>query len=135
MNESIERRISDQYREVEDEKEIVKYFNTGSNEGLPNFLLQNNYTPFCSITTTRKKYQKDGFGIDLDSMDFGYTLAEIEYMTDDESGIQEVTHSIIKFAEKHSINTHSMVRGKVVEYLRTNNPVHFQALIDAKVIK
>ena len=134
MNESIENRISDQYRELDIEDDILAYFNA-RNIPVKDFLTTSGYKPFCSVTTTRRKYKKDGFGIDLDIMDFGYTLAEIEYMTDDESKIKEATQSIIKYAQKYDIDTNAIIRGKVAEYLRLNNPTHFQALIDAKVIK
>ncbi len=120
MNESIEKRISDQYLELDNEKDILS---------------ASDYKPFCSVTTTRRKYKKDDFGIDLDIMDFGYTLAEIEYMTEDVAKIKEATQSIIEFAKKHHIDTKAVIRGKIVKYLELNNPAHFQALINAKVIK
>lgn len=135
MNESIKNRVSDQYRELDNERDILQYFRSGINKSLADFLNQSRYEPFCFITTTRKKYKKNNFSIDLDSMDFGYQIAEIEYMTDDESKIQESTESIITFAKKHYINTDAVVRGKVVEYIRLNNPRHFQILIEAQVIK
>ena len=129
-------RVSDQYRELDIEEDILAHF--GARDiSVEDFLAQNKYAPFCKITTTRKKYKKDSFVIDLDVMDFGYTLAEIELMIDDESKIQEATKSIIKFAKEHGVapNAEIPIRGKVVEFLRTKNPAHFQALIDAKVIK
>jgi adenylate cyclase class IV len=97
--------------------------------------MKKGYVPFCTIVTTRRKYKKEGFGIDLDIIDFGYRLAEIEYMTDDQGKISEATQAIISLAKKHNIDTDAIVRGKVVEYLRLHNPAHFQALIDGKVIK
>jgi len=134
MNESLENRTSDQYRELENEDDILSHFGV-QNISIKDFLIEKEYKPFCQITTTRKKYKKEGFNIDLDSMDFGYTVAEIEYMTNDDSKIKEATQSIIEFAEKHNIDTGMVIRGKVVEYLRIKNPTHFQALIDAKIIK
>ena len=134
MNESLENRVSDQYRELDVEDDILAYFGV---KGIlvKDFLIQKGYRPFCEITTTRRKYKKQAFGIDLDVMDFGYTVGEIEFMTDDESKIKEATQSIIEFAKKHSIDTDAIVRGKVAEFLRLKNPTHFQALIDAKVIR
>ena len=102
---------------------------------MKDFLIEKDYRSFCEISTTRKKYKKEGFGIDLDVMDFNYTVAEIEFMIDDESKIKEATQSIIKFAQQFGINTNAVVLGKVTEYLRIKSPAHFQALIDAKVIK
>lgn len=135
MNFSIEERISDQYEELENDKDILKYFNADINKTLNDFLTEKEYKPFCKITTIRKKYKKEGFNIDLDSTDFGYTNAEIEYMTDDVSKMEEITKSIIEFAKRHNMVSHGNIWGKVIEYVRRNNPKHFQALIDAKVIK
>ena len=135
MNASIEKRVSDQYRELETEKEILEYFNFDSSKTMSDFLNAKGFAPFCVITTTRRKYKKEGFNIDLDSMDFGYTLIEVESMTDDESNIPKIIENIIAFAKKYNIVSPNYIRGKVVEYLRVNNPAHFHALIDAKVIK
>ncbi len=151
MNVAIEERISDQYRELETDEEILKYFGAGSDENLTDFLAKNKYVPICTFVTTRRKYKKEGFGIDLDSMDFGYSVAEIECMVEDpstdstgslragsgqaESKISQAAEAIIVFAKRHYIDTESVVRGKFVEYVWRNNRQHFQALINAKVIK
>lgn len=133
MNESLEQRASDQYRELDTEKDIQAYFN--AHTPIQKILEEKNYKPFCTITTTRKKYKKEGFGIDVDTMDFGYNLVEIEYMTNDESKVKEATQNIIAFAKKHGIDTSKIVRGKVVEYLDRKNQKHFQALLKAEVFK
>ncbi|MGH2612160.1 MAG: CYTH domain-containing protein [Rhabdochlamydiaceae bacterium] len=135
MNVSIEERVSDQYKEIEDEREIKQYFKFDNNGSLPELLENRKYVAFCIITTTRRKYKKEGFGIDLDIIDFGYTVAEIEYMADDGENLKEATDKIIAFANNHGIVTGDIVRGKGAEYLRRNKPEHFQALIDAKVLK
>lgn len=135
MNLSLEERATDQYKELENSYEILQYFNAATAKSLEDFLVSRQYKSFCNIITTRRKYKKDVFGIDLDIMNFGYTLAEIEYIIDNESKIQEATKAIIAFAEKNNIISNNVIRGKVIEYLRKNNPKHFQALIDAKIIK
>jgi len=134
MNESLEHRVSDQYRELDVEDDILAHFGARG-ISVKDFLIEKGYKSFCEITTTRKKYKKEGFGIDLDVMDFDYTVAEIELMTNDDSKIKEATNRIVDFAKKHSIDTTVTVRGKVAEFLRLKSPAHFQALIDAKVIK
>lgn len=134
MNVSIEERVSDQYKELETEEEIAKQLHLSKNNNFAEALKADGYIPFITITTTRKKYKKDGYNIDMDTVDFGYNIAEIEYMTDDECEIKEATDKIIEYARSHGLSE-GIVRGKVVEYLRRNNPPHFQALIDAKVIK
>lgn len=134
MNKPIKERVSDQYEELENDKDILKYFRADINKPFENFLHDKGLKPFCEITTTRRKYKKEGFNIDLDVVDFGYKIMEIELMTDDASKMDEATQYIIKFAKKHNI-TKEEEWGKVIEYIRRNNPKHFQALIDAKVIK
>ncbi len=134
MNMNIEERVSDQYRELETDKEIAEHLGLQIEQSLSESLKENGYNSFITIMTTRKKYKKDGYGLDLDIVDFGYNIAEIEYMTEDESKIKEVTQNIIEYARKYGLSE-GVVRGKVAEYLRRNNPQHFQALIDSKVIK
>lgn len=134
MNVSIEERVSDQYRELETEKDIAGHLNLSAKRSLRESLRERGYEPFITVTTVRKKYKKDGYSIDLDTMDFGYNIAEIEYMTGDESKIKEATDKIIKYARGYGLSE-GIVRGKVAEYLRRNNPTHFQVLIDTKVIK
>jgi len=136
MNESIEIRVLDRYKEFENDEEILKYFGASTDINLIDFINEKGYKPFCKFTTTRRKYKKEGFNIDLDAADFGYNMAEIEFMTNDDLTLQQVTDSIIKFAEKHNIPSSGYsVRGKVLKYLELNNKEHLQALIDAKVIK
>lgn len=129
MNDLLEKRVADQYRELDVEDDILTHFGARG-ISVKDFLIEKNYKPFCKITTTRKKYKKDGFGIDLDIMDFGYTLAEIELMIDNELDMKEATNSIINFASKYGIDTTVSILGKVMKYLQLNNPTHFQALID-----
>ncbi|MBU2540122.1 CYTH domain-containing protein [Patescibacteria group bacterium] len=134
MNVCIEDRVSDQYKEIENDKDILNYFKANIDGSLADFLVKNEFNPFCAITTTRRKYKKSKFNIDLDFMDFGYTITEIEYMTNKELEMEEATRSIIEFAKRHNINSDTVVRGKVVEYLRINNPNHFQKLLRLGII-
>jgi len=136
MNESIEIRVLDRYKELENDEDILKYFGAATNSNLIDVISNKGYKPFCKFTTTRRKYKKEGFNIDLDAADFGYNMAEIEFMTNDDLTLQQVTDSIIEFAERHNIPSSGYsVRGKVLKYLEINNPGHLQALLDAKVIK
>lgn len=134
INKPNEERTSDQYEELDNSQDILEYFNVHSNESLEDFLSAKNYAPFCTIITTRKKYVKDGFNIDLDVTDFGYINAEIELMVSDKLKIEKATNNIIRFAENHNIVSDVRIWGKVIEYVRRNNPEHFQALLDAEVI-
>jgi adenylate cyclase class IV len=135
MNASIDERVTDIYRELETDEEIAAYLKLPEGKAVRDALRDVGYIPFVTIVTTREKYRKDGYNIDLDAADFGYDIAEIEYMTDEVSSIQEANQKIMDYAAAHGLSTNVAPRGKVAECLRRNNPAHFQALIDAKVIK
>jgi len=129
-----ENRVVDRYQELENEIDILKFFHS-SESSIQDFLLKNYYKEFCRIVTKRKKYKIDNFGMDIDTMDFGYSLVELEVMIDSESKIQKATESIIDFAKKYNININAKVLGKVIEYLRLKNPKHLQAMVKAGVVK
>ncbi len=135
MNVAIEERATDRYRELETDEEIAAYLKLPEYKAFADALQQMEYAPFATITTKRRKYKKDGYGIDLDATDFGYNVAEIEHMTDDESKIHDATQKLVEYAAAYGLSESNVTPGKVVEYLRRNNPVHFQTLIEAKVIK
>lgn len=135
MNVAIEERVTDRYRELEVDQEIAAHLKLPGHKTLADELQEAGYWSFVTITTSRKKYKKDGYSIDVDATDFGYNIVEIEFMTDEESKIKEVTRQIMEYATGHGLLGDNVVYGKVVEYLRRNNPAHFQALLAAKVIK
>ena len=82
-----EERVACQYREIEDEKEIIECLKFNSDNPLENSLEENGYLPFMTAVTKREEYTKEGFVIDIDSTDFGYEIAEIELMVENESDI------------------------------------------------
>lgn len=135
-------RLADQYRESEDESEIIHLLEISLGAFLETPLSKNfekhHLAPFCKCTTTRKKYKKGVFTIDLDTVEYGddftYTIGEIERMVSEELAVKDALHSILVFAEKHNL-TIAPVRGKVVEYLRRKNKKHYHALIDAGIFQ
>jgi len=130
-------RLADQYDELEDDDSIKSALGLSGNDGLADLLAANGYTPFVVITTTRTKYHKDGFGIDLDAIDFGdyiHHICEIELMVENQSDIDNAIERIINFAKDQGL-TVGPVRGKVVEYLKKSNPAHYWALVKADVVK
>ncbi len=84
------------------------------------------YFPFAEYTTTRKKYRKESFTIDLDVMDFGYNIGEIELMVPEEEAAGATTR-ILRFMEKYGLETKG-VRGKLIEYICRYRPEHRAAL-------
>jgi adenylate cyclase class IV len=135
MNMAIEERVIDRYQELEADSEIAVYLGLPKDRVLMDVLRKNGYAPFSTIVTTRKKYKKDGYHIDLDATDFGYHIAEIEYMVNERSEIEKATRRILDYGKAYGLSGNGVIRGKVAEYLRKNSPVHFQALVEAKVIK
>lgn len=130
-------RLADQYDELEDEQKIRVALNLPSNGNLADDLAKAGYSPFCTCKTMRRKYKKEPFIIDLDVVDFQdftYNIGEIELMVNDKSEIEGAIEKIMKFAKAQNL-TIAPVRGKVIEYLKRVRPNHYQALVQARVVK
>ena len=132
-------RPADQYDEITDEKAIREKLRIKADTGdLAQDLAAQGIVPFVACRTTRRKYRKDEFNIDLDLVryqdDSTYTLAEIERMVTEQSEVPQAIEHIHALAQSHGC-TFEPVRGKVVEYLMHQQPDHFRALITAGVIQ
>lgn len=120
--------MGDLYDEIEGEEEIGKFLNISD------------YQPFCTCKTTRRKYKKDGFGIDIDFVEYedfdgkSYELAEIELMVQSKSEMPSALEKIISFAESSGLAI-GYVRGKVLVYLKEKKPEHFMALVKSGVVR
>ena len=124
FGEAIQKKATDQYYELEDESEIRKTI--GANWDL--------IRPFAKIITTRESYQKGEFHLDFDEMDFGFKTFEAEIMVADEKDVPEAEGKIMAFASEHGIAS-APGAGKVIVYIKRNNPVHYQALLKAGVVR
>ncbi len=130
-------RLADQYDELEDEQKIKEALNLPFGGNLADNLVKAGYSPFCTYKTTRRKYKKEPFIIDLDVVDFQdftYNIGEIELMVNDKSEIEGAIEKIMSFAKTQNL-TIAPVRGKVIEYLKRIKPKHYQALVQARVVK
>jgi thiamine-triphosphatase len=131
-------RKTDQYEEITEEALIRKYLDLQDNgKDMEQTLADAGYAPFCICGTTRTKYRKGDFMIDIDSVEYGdmsYALAEIELLVEDRAEIADASQKILSFAEAEGLEI-APVRGKVIEYLRLKRPEHFEALIKAGVAK
>lgn len=121
------------YDEIEDEPDIRAFLQLPGKGTLADDLDTAGYKPFAHIVKERRSYQKEGFHIDLDICDFGYELAEIELLLEDEKQRQVALKRIKEFADRMGLNR-TPVRGKIIEYLYRFAPEHYQALVDAGVI-
>lgn len=129
-------RLADQYDELEDDRKIKEALNLPSNGNLANDLAKAGYSPFCISRTTRRKYKKRQFIIDLDVVDFQdftYHIVEIELMVNDKSVIESAIEDIINFAKEQNL-TIAPVRGKVIEYLKRVKPNHYQTLVKKGIV-
>ena len=130
-------RATDQYEEMEEESAIRTFLNLPSDGTLAEVLASNGYKPFCTCKTTRRKYQKSPFIIDLDVVDFDhfvYTIGEIELMVSRKSEIEGAVEKIIAFAKENQL-TMAPVRGKVIEYLKRERPEHYHYLTQAGIVQ
>jgi predicted adenylyl cyclase CyaB len=135
LHQSIER-LADQYDELEDEQKIRKALNLLSRGNLADDLMKVGYSPFCTCKTTRKKYKKESFIIDLDTVDFQdftYNLGEIELMVSEKSETKGAVDKIMSFAKALKLTTTS-TRGKVIEYLKRKKSNHLPLYFLAKSI-
>lgn len=130
-------RLADQYDELEDEQKIREALNLPAKGNLADDLVMAGYSAFCTCKTTRRKYKKEPFIIDLDIVDFQdftYNIGEIELMVNDKSEIEDAIGKIIDFAKSQNL-TIAPVRGKVIEYLKRVKQEHYQTLVKSGVVK
>ncbi|MEK7648701.1 MAG: CYTH domain-containing protein [Patescibacteria group bacterium] len=125
-------RAIDQYDELLTEQEIRQYLSLPAHKTFKEDLEYSGYRSIGTITTHRKAWRKEGFGIDIDYTDTGYSVGEIELLVEDSEGLEEASRKIVVFAQKHQL-TLTPVRGKFAEHIRVHNPEHFQLLIDVGV--
>ena len=135
MREVTESRTN-QYQEIEGEDKIREVFSIAPFKSFVEDIAALGHDAFCVCTTTRKKYQKEGFVIDLDLVeygDFSYALGEIELLVEQKAQMAEAVGMIEKFAEKNGLKN-LPVRGKVIEYLKRKKPEHYRALVAVGVV-
>ena len=125
-------RRSDQYEELETEEEIGNRLEIAPFTNLKSKFTELGYKPFATITTKRESYEKEGFHLDFDEMDFGFTTFEVELMVKNQNEITEAEKRILDFAEKNGIFT-TAGEGKVFAYLRQNNKKHYDFLINKRI--
>ncbi len=131
---SVKERKGDRFREIEDDEGIREFLRLPRSGDIGKEIASAGYLPFATITTVRKKYRYGDMVIDLDSIDYGYELAEVEVMVNDRSEMDAALETITTFARSVGLSS-APVRGKVIEYIRRTNPRHFHALVDAGLIE
>lgn len=129
-------RTAEQYEEMEDEMAIRKFLGLPLEGRFERVLVENGFEKFCTCITTRQKYSKEGFVIDIDEVrfpSFDYNIGEIELLVNDRSEMEDASRKIVDFAARNGVKF-SPVRGKVIEYLKRERPEHYKAMVAAKVV-
>jgi predicted adenylyl cyclase CyaB len=120
----------DLYDEITNENKILKILNLPKDININNVLEKGGYKAVASFITTRRKYKKEGFNIDVDALDFGYNLVEIETLISDNSKMEKAGEKILNFAIENGL-TVNYVRGKFVEYVFRKNRKLYNAMREA----
>lgn len=124
----------DQYREFESPREIKRILGIEGSNDLLDDLTRLGYATFCQIETTRRTYSDGLLSIVLDVTDFGYNIGEVELLVNDSSESSDAVNRINKFFGNIDLPV-VPVRGKVIEYIRRNNPDHYKILIASGTIR
>lgn len=135
MREKKEEMIN-KYHEVEGEMAIREIFAIPMVDDFEKDLESFGHKPFCIFQTTRQKYEKEGFIIDLDQADFGdwqYELVEIELLVESKEEMDEASEKIFSFAKKHDLEI-DHVNGKLVEFMKRMMPERYEALKKAEIV-
>ena len=88
------------YEEVDDENVIRGKLGITKRGSLEEDLKVNGYNPFGAWKTSRRKYKKGEFTIDIDSVDYGYEVIEIELLIENLLDMDKATNKILGFAKK-----------------------------------
>lgn len=121
------------YEEFCTEQEIRQILNIRKGSSFLDDLHTDGYRPFVSLATHRQTYQRDRFHIDIDAVDFGYELVEVEMMVESEKDARNAEKEIERFSRNMGLEL-KPVRGKVIEYLFRKNPEHYKVLKEAGVV-
>lgn len=115
------------YREIDDEDTIREELSITKRGSLEEDLETNGYSPFGGWKTARRKYKKGEFTIDIDSVDYGYEVIEIELLVESIADIDKATNKILDFAKESGL-TKSAKTGKVSGFLRRNYPEKYKEI-------
>ena len=123
------------YHELDCEEEIRRRLGLSGKGSLSVDLSKAGFIKFGECATARRKYQKQEFIIDLDTVtyagsDLVFKIGEIELLVPTENDMPGAYQKITNFALAHGLST-LPVRGKVLHYLKIAKPDHYQALVKA----
>ena len=115
------------YEEIDDEDTIRERLGITKNGNLEKNLEASGYSPFGAWKTTRRKYRKGEFIIDIDSVDYGYEVIEIELLVEGLLDMDKATNKILDFAKESGLTKNAKI-GKVSGFLRRNYPEEYKEI-------
>ena len=117
----------DKYLELEDDEAIKTKLNIGADKNISEYLAENEYFPFGSWETKRRRFKKDGFTIDIDSVDFGHNVVEIELMVEEGGDTQQAARRILNFANSMDLKK-DIQEGKEMVFKKRMNPTAYEEI-------
>ena len=120
------------YEEVDNENTIREKLGITKKGNLEEDLETSDYSPFGAWKTTRRKYKRGEFTIDIDSVDYGrgaeiYEVIEIELLVKSLDDMDKATNKILNFAKESGL-TKSAKIGKVSVSLRQDYPEEYKEI-------
>ena len=112
------------HQEIEDKKEIEKYFNMDI--PLEDFI-KKNLLVIIDYKNKREKYKKGELNIDIDKLSFGYNMCELELLVGKEDQAKEAREKIINLAKEYNFEIKKILP-KTVEYLRLFNKKKYEEI-------
>ena len=113
--------------EIENKEEIEKYFDIDNLEEY----IKENLIIIIEYVNNRTEYRLGEFVIDIDNLDFGYNMCEIELMIEKEDDVKNTQEKIFNLAKKYNWEKKKIIP-KRMEYLRKFKPEIYKELINFK---
>jgi len=123
------------YRELIDDVSIRGELDLPHSDSLEADLGKAGFMVQAKFTTTRRHYQYENFTIDLDILDFGYTIGEVELLIEDDDDVAAAEAKIEAFAKEYGLKGLPQSGSKFAEYLRRKNKSYYDILVKGGVIK
>lgn len=113
------------YEEITNQNEILKRLEIRKlSDNFEENLKLNGFIVLLKLITQRRKFKIKEFNIDIDKVDYGYTICEIEKMVEKEDEVERASEEIFKLAKSLGLEI-KKIRGKCLEYFyRFNKPVY-----------
>ena len=117
----------DKYLEVEDDETIKSKLNIPAHKDISEYLAENEYFPFGSWKTNRRRFKKNGFTIDVDSVDFSHNVVEVELMVEEGGDTEEAANRILNFAKVMGLEEDKQ-EGKVMVFIKRANLTAYEEI-------